>query len=94
MLKITSQSDATHTIFELEGTLMGPWVQELEHCWQGAAGSNRRVRVLLCAVSFIDEGGKNLLTEMYAHGVELVAEGCMTNAIVHEIMQRRDRNHG
>lgn len=93
MLRITSQSDATRTIFELEGCLAGPWVQELEGCWRKAAGSNRRVRVRLCAVSYIDESGRNLLAEMYDHGAELVAEGCMTHAIVQEIMQGRDKNH-
>ncbi len=87
MLKITTQTDAAGTILELEGKLAGPWVQELEGCWRKVAESNRRVRVLLCAVSYIDDRGRNLLAEMYDHGAELVAEGCMTNAIVQEIMQ-------
>lgn len=91
MLKITTQTDATSTVLELEGCLAGPWVQELEGCWRKAAGSNRQVRVLLCAVSYIDESGRNLLAEMYNHGAELVAEGCMTNAIVQEIMQGRGK---
>lgn len=85
MLKITTQNDASRTVFELEGSLAGPWVEELEGCWRKAAGLDRPVRILLCAVTFVDEQGRVLLTEMYRHGAELVAEGCMTQAIVEEI---------
>jgi hypothetical protein len=42
---------------------------------------------MVCAVTFIDDKGKGLLAEMHQHGVELVAEGCMNNAIVEEITQ-------
>lgn len=87
MLKITTQTDATRIIFELEGRLAGPWVKELEDCWRKAANSDRPARVLLCAVTFIDDKGKQLLAEMYQHGAELVAEGCMTKAIIEEIMR-------
>jgi len=87
MLKITTQIDATRTIFELEGRLAGPWVRELEGCWRNASSPDRPVRVLLCAVTFIDEKGRELLADMYRHGAELVAEGCMTKAIIEEIMR-------
>jgi anti-anti-sigma regulatory factor len=85
MLKITSRTDAPWTIFELEGKLAGPWVRELEDCWRTAASSERSVRVMLCAVTFIDDKGIALLAQMYQHGAELVAEGCMNKAIVEEI---------
>jgi hypothetical protein len=88
MLKITTQTDTTTTVFELEGKLAGPWVKELEGAWREAADSpDQPVRVLLCAVTFIDDKGKKLLTEMYQHGAELVAEGCMNKAVVEEIMR-------
>ena len=87
MLKITTQTDPTRTIFELEGRLAGAWVQELEDCWRKAVNSDRSVRVMVCAVTFIDDKGKSLLAEMHQHGAELVAEGCMNSAIVEEITQ-------
>ena len=91
MLKITTQTDATRTIFELEGRLAGAWVQELEDCWRKAANSDRPVRVMVCAVTFIDDKGKTLLAEMHQQGAELVAEGCMNKAIVEEITQGERR---
>jgi len=87
VLKISIQTDATGTIFELEGRLAGAWVQELEDCWREAANSDRPVRVMVCEVTFIDDKGKALLAEMHQHGAELVAEGCMNSAIVEEIKQ-------
>ncbi len=96
MLKITTQTDGTCTTFELEGKLAGPWVQELESCWRKAVSSDRPVRVLLCAVTFIDDKGRNLLAQMYQHGAELVAEGCMNKVIVERIIgaEEQPKKHG
>jgi hypothetical protein len=85
MLKITTQKNVRGTIFQLEGRLAGPWVQELESCWQRAAIADEPVRVMLKAVTFIDDGGKKLLAEMHRQGTGLTAEGCMIRAIIEEI---------
>jgi hypothetical protein len=85
MLKITIQTQGIHSAFELEGKLAGPWVQELEDCWQRVKLVDRQLKVLLKAVTFVDGEGKNLLAEMHRQGVEIVAEGCMTKAIIEEI---------
>jgi anti-anti-sigma regulatory factor len=88
MLKITTQKNAGGTILELEGRLAGPWVQELERCWRRAVGMDQPVRVMLKAVTFIDDRGRRLLAEMHQRGASLVAEGCMTKAIVEDIVRR------
>lgn len=86
MLKITTQTDAVKTIFELEGKLAGAWVEELECCWRAISGQ-QPITIRLKAVTFIDHQGKELLSRIYKGGNELVAEGCMTKAIVEEIKQ-------
>ena len=88
VLKITIRTDAATIIFELEGTLSGAWVDELRDCWRKNAGSEPSARVMVCGVTFIDDKGKALLTEMHHQGATLVAEGCMNKAIVEEIRQR------
>jgi ABC-type transporter Mla MlaB component len=90
MLKISKRRDGTTTILDLEGKLAGPWVDELEHCWAQAAADNEQVRVLLKTVTFIDAAGRRLLTDMQRRGVDLVAYGCMTKAIVEEISRRKE----
>jgi len=88
MLKINTQHDGATIIFDLEGKLAGPWVDELEHCWQRAVIDDRPVRVVLKMVTFIDAQGRRLLTDMHRRGAELVAQGCMTKAIVEEIKRK------
>jgi hypothetical protein len=90
MLRIIAKTDATGTLFELEGKLAGPWVQELRDCWKRSVDERLGVKVVLKAVMFIDGAGKELLAEMRRQGADLVAEGCMTKAIIDEI-ERRDR---
>jgi hypothetical protein len=87
MLKITAKADGTGTLFELEGKLAGPWVQELRDCWQRSIAEDQPLKVALKAVMFIDGAGKELLAEMHRQGAELVAEGCMTKAVIEEITQ-------
>jgi hypothetical protein len=44
------------------------------------------LQVYLKAVSFIDGAGKQLLAEMHGRGVEIRGCGCMTKALVEEIV--------
>jgi len=87
MLKITINREPRLTTLELEGKLAGAWVAELEQSWRAAATASEAppIRVHLRAVNFIDAAGRELLAEMHRQGVELVAAGCMTRAIVAEI---------
>jgi hypothetical protein len=87
MLKITSHSDPARTLFELEGRLLGAWVEELRTCWQQAAAVNHQVGVRLKEVTFIDGAGRKLLADMHRQGVTLAAEGCMMKAIIEEIIR-------
>jgi anti-anti-sigma regulatory factor len=86
MLKISTQTDTAGTVFKLEGKLAGAWVKELEGCWRERVSAHQPVRVDLKAVTFVDASGRELLAEMYRQGAEIVAEGCMTKAIVEEIV--------
>ncbi|HXN25090.1 MAG TPA: TolC family protein [Candidatus Dormibacteraeota bacterium] len=89
MLKITSQRIGNDVTLELEGKLAGAWVAELRRFWRElkAGRGTEGVEVRVCAVTFIDAAGKLLLSEMYLEGVELVAAGCMNQAIVAEIIE-------
>jgi outer membrane protein TolC len=73
----------------VEGRLAGPWVAALEQCWREllAASPRQKFSINLCGVSFIDNAGKILLKEMYRLGGELIAEGCLNQAIVSEIVE-------
>jgi anti-anti-sigma regulatory factor len=89
MLKITTLMNAESTVLRLEGRLAGPWVQELERCWDSTAGTPTRhaLSVDLSAVTYVDSDGKDLLKKVHRQGAKLIASGCLTSCIVNEIVQ-------
>src|SRR5260370_11094249 len=92
MLRITTESKRSKTVLTVEGRLAGQWVAALEQCWRElyAAAPRQKFSVNLCAVSFIDNAGKALLKEMHRCGGELIAEGCLNQAIVKEIVSLQE----
>lgn len=88
MLKITTRRYEGQILFELEGRLTGPWVDELAACWKDAGG-DRPLGVNLTAVTFIDEAGRYLLAEMHRQGAKIEGRGCLTASIVEEITREK-----
>src|SRR5271157_1774766 len=88
MLRITTETKRGHLTLSVEGRLAGPWVAALEQCWREllTASPRQKFSIDLCGVSFIDDAGKVLLKEMHRLGGELIAEGCLNQAIVSEIV--------
>jgi outer membrane protein len=91
MLRITTEKKRSRTVLSVEGRLAGTLVATLEQCWKElrAASPQEKFYVDLCGVSFIDAAGKMLLQEMYRQGGQLVADGCLNQAIVKEIIGRQ-----
>ena len=87
MLRIYIQDQVPVTSFVLEGKLVGPWVAELEKCWQVALAANpsRTMLVDLADVTFMDAEGRALLARMRQKGARLLSTGVLLNAIVAEI---------
>jgi anti-anti-sigma regulatory factor len=95
MLKITTLIHAESTTFKLEGRLAGPWVQELERCWDSVVATMTILPPLildLSAVTYVDSDGKDLLKKIHRQGARLVASGCLTSCIVNEIVSVVRRN--
>jgi outer membrane protein len=91
MLRITTEKRRGKTVLNVEGRLAGPWVGALEQCWRElrAASPQEKFHVDLCGVSFIDAAGKVLLKEIHRQGGALIAEGCLNQAIVQEIVRSK-----
>jgi hypothetical protein len=87
MLRITVHYRPESLTFQLEGRLAGPWVGEVEACWQRTLAGRRwsAVRFDLTGVTFIDGAGKAYLADMHRQGAEMIAVDCLTKAIVAEI---------
>lgn len=94
MLRITTDNKKGKLTLSVEGRLAGQWVAALEQCWRELLATTPRQRfsINLCGVSFIDNAGKILLREMHGLGGELIAEGCLNQAIVNEIVGVREKS--
>src|SRR5258708_13422713 len=88
MLRITTENRRRKLFLSVEGSLSGTRVAKLEQGWPELYAAVQRPKfcVNLCGVSFIDNAGKVLLKEMYRQGAEFLAEGCLNQAIVTEII--------
>lgn len=93
MLRISVVTDGARAAVTLEGSLSGPWVEELARTLHALVEERdaRTLDVRLDAVTFIDHAGKLLLHSLGARGVGLQASGCMNRAIVEEITGAKDR---
>jgi anti-anti-sigma regulatory factor len=89
MLRITVDDHPRTLTFRLEGRLAGPWVRELEECWQSTLAGQRKpfLRVDLTGVTFVDAAGQACLAAMHRQGAEFIAPDCLTKAVVAEITQ-------
>src|SRR6266850_6993910 len=95
MLRVTTEKRRGKTSLAVEGRLAGPWVGALEQCWRElhAASPSEKFHIDLCGVSFIDASGKVLLKEIHRQGGRLIAEGCLNQAIVREIVSDTGEQH-
>ncbi len=93
MLKITVSKTNQGTTFVLSGRLAGLWVDELRTCCpKREVGEAAVCHVDLREVTFIDDAGTTLLSQMYREGVTLQASGCLTRALVRNLSSIGSQN--
>jgi anti-anti-sigma regulatory factor len=70
VLRITIQRTSDVVLLKLEGSVKGPWVDELRKAWLTSAKMAGRepVSIDLGAVSFVDARGRDLLLRMQREG--------------------------
>ena len=86
MLRITTHDIGDALELKLEGCLSGPSVSAAAACWDQVRKSSRRpMRVDLCGICHVDEGGRQLMTTMHLAGAQFVTAGCLMPEVVREI---------
>ncbi|HMK23763.1 MAG TPA: STAS domain-containing protein [Terriglobales bacterium] len=85
MLRITIDEKPDTVVLRLEGSLIGPWVKDVEECWRNvfAEFGTRSAQIDLSAVNFMDTEGGALLTRMYNAGFRLKGghpSNCLSSA--------------
>jgi len=87
MLRITTEKKKGRTVLNVEGRFIWSPRANAGNSAGGDAGrfAGRKFQVNLCGVRFNRRSGKDLLKAMYSEGAQLLAEGCLNQAIVSEI---------
>ena len=96
MLRVTINETPEELKFQLEGRLVGPWVQEAHDCWQCVLARDPRpdVHFDLAGVTMIDHAGKEFLAAAHAQGASLAATGCLMRAIIAQIANSENSDCG
>jgi len=93
MLRITRTQTETEQRWILCGQLTIPWITELRTCWEQFRQTELRGRAIidLSEVTFIDESGEKLLSEMRGAGAEFVATGVDTIHLLNHLTAKGER---
>ena len=93
MLRITHALTKAGERWTLCGQLTGPWIAELRTCWQHGRRdrADNHTVVDLSDVTFIDEKGEELLSEMREDGAEFVAAGVETKYLLKNLKAKGGR---
>jgi ABC-type transporter Mla MlaB component len=91
MLRITVVETRTEQKWTLEGQLVQPWISELKSTWTQTENARRERNCVvdLAGVTFIDKNGEKVLAELSKEGAELIATGCYTLHIVHNLNRKQ-----
>jgi len=90
MLRISTTNNEREARFKLEGKLAHEWVAEAARVWTEflEAVTNRNSLVVdLCGVSFVDDNGRTLLTQMHSNGAKLIGAGPLIGSLIEEIYE-------
>jgi hypothetical protein len=93
MLRITHTQTETQQQWTLCGQLTSPWVAELRACWERTRQIAGRAHTVvdLTDVTFIDENGEKLLSEMSGQGAEFIAAGVETKYLLKNLRSKGRR---
>ena len=93
MLRIIYGRARTEQRWTLCGQLRGPWIDELRACWEHRSHEADALQAVvdLSDVTFIDESGEKLLSQMRSEGAAFVASGVETKHLLKHLKAKGER---
>jgi ABC-type transporter Mla MlaB component len=91
MLKITVHEGAKGQTIQLEGKIVGPWVEELSRAWHTLTPSHgsRKLHLDLRGVTFVDTKGRQLLQDIHQKtNASFLADSPLTQYFAEDAMRR------
>lgn len=88
MLRIsTIQNEGTSVVLRLEGKLLEPWIDELQHACRAACERATSATLDLAGLSFVDTPGTIALRDLERRGLRLI--GC--SPLIAELLKESKR---
>jgi ABC-type transporter Mla MlaB component len=82
MLRIIRIVNGCGETVKLEGSLHGPWVEELRKELDSSANQADCIRLDLFALTYLDENGRVLLCEWIRRGVDVTTSSHYVSAVL------------
>jgi len=96
VLRITIQRTSAVVLLKLEGSVKGPWVDELRKAWLASAemADGQPTSIDLGAVSFVDARGRDLLLRMQREGLALKGPSGFLRQVLEDKNTNYEQIHG
>ena len=94
MLRISMNDQKPMATLTIEGKLVGPWATELGKRWHALCAplGQRRLRLDLRGVTFVDASGTRILKEIVeATGAEIFADSPLTQEYANRVTQQKEQ---
>jgi anti-anti-sigma regulatory factor len=95
MLRITIHEGTKAQTIQLEGKIVGPWVEEFNRTWHSLAPSlgSKELRLDLRDVAFVNTKGRQLLREIYQKtNARFLADSPLTRYFADDAMQQSPKD--
>ena len=92
MFKVTTITNQTQRIGALDGSLVGPWLSNLEGRWdeERRAQVGARFVIDLTKVTIVSQHGENILFQVFTEGARLVGNSPLARMVIRQVERRRN----
>ena len=92
MFKVTTITNQTQRIGALDGSLVGPWLSNLEGRWdeERRAQEGAAFVIGLTKVTIVSQHGENILFQVFTEGARLVGNSPLARMVIRQVERRRN----
>jgi len=93
MFKITTFDNQAQRVLLLEGSLVGPWLPELQRTWDETRQTHEGAILIvdLTNLTIVSQHGENILFQMMSEGARIVGRSFLAREVLKQLERRRNR---
>src|SRR6266550_7430916 len=93
MFKITTIDNQAQSVLLLEGSLVGPWLPELQRTWDETRQTHEGAILIvdLTNLTIVSQHGENILFQIMSQGARIVGKSFLAREVLKQLERRRNR---